>query len=329
MTAMHETDSFDLTGKRIWIAGHRGMVGSALVRRLQREPCEILTVSSAELDLRRQSATEAWINANAPDAIIIAAAKVGGIVANASHPAPFIYDNLAIATNLIEGARRADVKKLLYLGSSCMYPREATQPMQEAVLLTGPLEPTNEPYAIAKIAGLKLAESYHREYACRFITAVPPNLYGPNDNYDPENSHVLAALLRRIHLAKADDAASVSIWGTGRPMREFMHVDDLADACILLLRRYDEVEPINVGSGQEISIRDLAILIADIIGYDGAIVTDPSKPDGTPRKLMDSGRLTALGWSPSINLLNGIEASYQAWLAGYAEANAIKSRPGG
>ena len=329
MTAMHETDNFDLTGKRIWVAGHRGMVGSALVRRLHREPCEILTVASAELDLRRQSATEAWITANAPDAIIIAAAKVGGIVANASHPAPFLYDNLAIATNIIEGARRAGVEKLLYLGSSCMYPREAPQPMQEAVLLTGPLEPTNEPYAIAKIAGLKLAESYHREYGCRYITAVPPNLYGPNDNYDPESSHVLAALLRRIHLAKADNAASVTIWGTGWPLREFLHVDDLADACILLLRRYEAAELINVGSGQEISIRDLAILIADIIGYAGAILTDPSKPDGSPRKLMDSGRLTALGWKPSIGLLQGIEASYQAWLAGYAEADAIESQAAG
>lgn len=316
MIAMPDEDRFDLAGKRVWVAGHRGMVGSALVRRLRREPCEILTVASAELDLRRQAATEAWIDDNAPDAIVIAAARVGGIIANATHPAAFIYDNLAIATNIIEGARRAGVEKLLYLGSSCMYPREATQPMREAVLLSGPLEPTNEPYAIAKIAGLKLAESYHREHGCRFITVVPPNLYGPNDNYDPESSHVLAALIRRIHLAKADGVASVTIWGTGLPTREFLHVDDLADACVLLLRRYEEPDLINVGSGEEISIRDLAVLIADIIGYTGAIETDLTMPDGTPRKLMDSSRMSSLGWRPSIGLIAGIEASYRAWLAG-------------
>ena len=323
MTATHEADPFELAGKRIWVAGHRGMVGSALVRRLRREPCEILTVTSAELDLRRQSATEAWIDANAPDAIVIAAARVGGIIANATHPAPFIYDNLTIATHLIEGARRAGVEKLLYLGSSCMYPREAIQPMRETALLSGPLEPTNEPYAVAKIAGLKLAESYHREYGCRFITAVPPNLYGPNDNYDPDSSHVLAALIRRFHLAKQDGSPSVTIWGTGLPMREFLHVDDLADACVLLLRRYEAPELINVGSGQEISIYDLATLIADITGYSGTILTDLDKPDGAPRKLMDSGRLASLGWRPSIALLEGIESSYLAWLDGSATMRAI------
>ncbi|MBN9026626.1 GDP-L-fucose synthase family protein [Kaistia sp. MMO-174] len=316
MTVMPDTDRFDLTGKRIWVAGHRGMVGSALVRRLRREPCDVLTVASDELDLRRQSATEAWIDANGPDAIVVAAARVGGIIANATHPAGFIYDNLAIATNIIEGARRAGVEKLLYLGSSCMYPREATQPMRETVLLSGPLEPTNEPYAIAKIAGLKLAESYHREHGCRFITVVPPNLYGPNDNYHPESSHVLAALIRRFHLAKIDGAPSVTIWGTGLPTREFLHVDDLADACVLLLRRYEDPELINVGSGEEISIRDLASLIADIVGYAGAIETDLTKPDGTPRKLMDSSRMASFGWRPSIGLIPGIEASYRAWLGG-------------
>lgn len=316
MTVKPDTDRFDLTGKRIWVAGHRGMVGSALVRRLRHEPCDILTVASDELDLRRQSATEAWIDANGPDAIVIAAARVGGIVANSTHPAAFIYDNLAIATNIIEGARRAGVEKLLYLGSSCMYPREASQPMRETVLLSGPLEPTNEPYAIAKIAGLKLAESYHREHGCRFITVVPPNLYGPNDNYHPESSHVLAALIRRFHLAKIDGAPSVTIWGTGLPTREFLHVDDLADACVLLLRRYEDPELINVGSGEEISIRDLASLVADIVGYTGTIETDLTKPDGTPRKLMDSSRMASFGWRPSIGLIPGIEASYRAWLAG-------------
>jgi len=320
---MLESTPFDLTGKKIWVAGHRGMVGSALVRRLRREPCEILTITSNELDLRRQSATEAWIDAHAPDAILVAAARVGGIIANATHPAAFIYDNLTIAANIIDAGRRAGVEKLLYLGSSCMYPRDANQPMAETALLTGPLEPTNEAYAVAKIAGLKLAESYHREYGCRFITAIPPNLYGPNDNYDPDSSHVLAALIRRIHLAKQDGSASVTIWGTGRPMREFLHVNDLADACVLLLQHYEAPEPINVGSGQEISIRDLALLIADIAGYSGGIVTDPAKPDGTPRKLMDSSRLSSLGWRPSIGLVEGIAASYRAWLADYAEPNAV------
>lgn len=315
MTDMAEFDAFDLAGKRIWIAGHRGMVGSALVRRLRRESCEIVTVSSSELDLRRQSATEAWIEATAPDAILVAAARVGGIIANASHPAPFIYDNLAIATNIIEGARRAGVTKLLYLGSSCMYPRNAEQPILESELLAGPLEPTNEPYAVAKIAGLKLAESYHREYGCRFIAAVPPNLYGPNDNYHPDSSHVLAALIRRIHLAKRDGASTVTIWGSGFPQREFLHVDDLADACVLLLKRYEDREFINVGSGKEISIADLAALISDIVGYSGGIATDPSKPDGTPRKLMDSSQMEGLGWTPSISLREGIAATYHAWLA--------------
>ncbi|BCP53492.1 GDP-L-fucose synthase [Kaistia sp. 32K] len=308
-------DTFSLAGKRIWVAGHRGMVGSAIVRRLRREPCEILTVTSDELDLRRQSATEAWINAVAPDAIVIAAARVGGIAANSAHPGPFLYDNLAIASNIIEGARRTGVTKLLFLGSSCMYPRDAQQPIREADLLTGALEPTNEPYAIAKIAGLKLAESYHREYGCRFIAAVPPNLYGPNDNYDPENSHVLAALIRRIHLAKVDNLASVAIWGSGRPSREFLHVSDLADACVLLLKRYEARQFINVGSGKEISIRALAEMIADIVGYRGVITTDPSRPDGMPRKVMDIGRMRDLGWQPSIPLRDGIEATYEAWLA--------------
>ncbi|WP_018181629.1 GDP-L-fucose synthase family protein [Kaistia granuli] len=308
-------DTFALAGKRVWVAGHRGMVGSALVRRLRREPCEILTVSSSELDLRRQSATEAWIAAMQPDAIVLAAARVGGIAANASHPALFLYDNLAIATNVIEAARRAGVTKLLFLGSSCMYPRAAPQPIQESELLGGPLEPTNEAYALAKIAGLKLAESYHREYGCRFIAAVPPNLYGPNDNYDSESSHVLAALIRRMHLAKADGVPSVAIWGSGRPTREFLHVDDLADACVVLLTRYEAAQFINVGSGKEIPIRALAGLVAEIVGYRGEITTDPDRPDGMPRKVMDTRRMTDLGWRPSIDLRDGIVATYQAWLS--------------
>jgi GDP-L-fucose synthase len=314
MTAAPDHDTFPLAGKRIWVAGHRGMVGSALIRRLQREPCEIVTVTRSELDLRRQSATEAWIAATAPDAIIVAAARVGGIAANAALPATFIYDNLAIATNLIEGARRAGVEKLLFLGSSCMYPRAAAQPMEEGALLTGALEPTNEPYAIAKIAGLKLAESYHREHGCRFISVVPPNLYGPGDNYGPESAHVLAALIRRFHLAKADGLSRVAIWGTGMPTREFLHVDDLADACVLLLRRYEDARFINVGSGKEIAIHALAEMVAEVVGYRGAIDHDPTRPDGTPRKVMDVSRILAMGWHPRIGLRAGIAATYSDWL---------------
>jgi GDP-L-fucose synthase len=315
MTVAPERDTFPLSGKRIWVTGHRGMVGSALVRRLRREPCEVLTVARGDLDLRRQAATEAWIEAMEPDAIVVAAARVGGIQANASHPAGFLYDNLAIATNLIEGARRAGVEKLLFLGSSCMYPREAAQPMTEASLLAGPLEPTNEPYAIAKIAGLKLAESYHREHGCRFISVVPPNLYGPGDNYEPESAHVLAALIRRFHLARYDDLPRVAIWGSGKPTREFLHVDDLADACVLLLRRYEAAPFINVGSGREISIRALAELVAELTGYGGEIDNDPSRPDGTPRKVMDVSRILAMGWQPRIGLREGIAATYRDWLA--------------
>lgn len=315
MTGAPEDDTFPLAGKRIWVAGHRGMVGSAIVRRLTREPCEVLTVTRDELDLRRQAATEAWIDAMEPDAIVVAAARVGGIQANASHPAGFLYDNLAIATNIIEGARRAGVEKLLFLGSSCMYPREAAQPIAEAALLAGPLEPTNEPYAIAKIAGLKLAESYHREHGCRFISVVPPNLYGPGDNYEPESAHVLAALIRRFHLAKDDMLARVAIWGSGTPTREFLHVDDLADACVLLLRRYEAAPFINVGSGREISIRALAELVAELTEYRGGIDLDPTRPDGTPRKVMDVSRIRAMGWQPRIGLREGIAATYRDWLA--------------
>lgn len=314
MTAAPDEDSFPLAGKRVWVAGHRGMVGSAIVRRLQCEPCEILTATRAELDLRRQSATEAWIACMEPDAIIVASARVGGIAANASHPAAFLYENLAIATNIIEGARRVGVEKLLFLGSSCMYPREAAQPIEESALLTGALEPTNEPYAIAKIAGLKLAESYHREHGCRFISVVPPNLYGPGDNYDPESAHVLAALIRRFQLAKDDRLARVAIWGSGMPTREFLHVDDLADACVLLLRRYEAARFINVGSGREISIRALAELIADVVGYRGEIELDPSRPDGTPRKVMDVSRILSMGWRPRISLRAGIAATYRDWV---------------
>ena len=307
------TGTFSLSGKRIYVAGHRGMVGQALVRRLGQEDCEVLTAPRS-LDLRDQAATNDWFADNRPDGAIIAAAKVGGILANDSHPAQFLYDNLMIAANTLEAARQSDVAKLLFLGSSCIYPKHAEQPMREEALLTGPLEPTNEWYAIAKIAGIKLCASYRREYGCDFISAMPTNLYGPGDNYDLATSHVLPALLRKAHEAKEAGADSVTIWGSGEPLREFLHVDDLADACIFLLQNYSGETHVNVGSGEEIAIADLARLAADAVGFEGAIVTDPSKPDGTPRKLMDSGRLTALGWQARISLAEGIASAYADFL---------------
>lgn len=303
---------FRLVGKRIWVAGHRGMVGSALVRRLEREDCEILTVDRREVDLIRQASVESWVTAARPHCVVLAAARVGGILANATYPAEFLYENLVIAANVIHAAHRTGVEKLLFLGSSCIYPRQAEQPIREAALLTGALEPTNAAYAIAKIAGLKLAEAYRREYGADFISAMPTNLYGPGDNFDPELSHVLPALLRKIHEARQADAPTVTIWGSGTPRREFLHVDDLADACLFLLGRYSDDEPINVGTGEDVTIRELAEVIADVVGYRGAFVYDATKPDGMPRKRLDVGRLTALGWRPRIALRDGISQTY-AW----------------
>ncbi|MCC6984237.1 MAG: GDP-L-fucose synthase [Bauldia sp.] len=307
---------YSLRGKRVWVAGHRGLVGSALVRRLAGEDCEILAVTREELDLRDQARVYAWMDDARPQAVFLAAARVGGILANAEHPAPFLHDNLAIQDNVIEGARRAGVEKLLFLGSSCIYPRLAPQPMREDALLTGPLEPTNEWYAIAKIAGLKLAEAYRREHGSDFISAMPTNLYGPGDNFDLATSHVLAALIRKVYEAKAAGARELTIWGSGTPRREFMHVDDCADALVFLMQRYSAPEHINVGSGEEITVADLARLIAEIAGYDGAIVNDPGKPDGAPRKLMDSSKLAGLGWTRSIALRDGIAATYRWYAAG-------------
>ena len=304
---------FELAGKRIYVAGHRGMVGSALLRRLESENCEILTAPRS-LDLREQSAVRDWFAEHQPDAAIIAAAKVGGILANDSYPAQFLYDNLMIAANTIEAARQTKVEKLLFLGSSCIYPRDAEQPMREDALLAGPLEPTNEAYAIAKIAGIKLCRSYRREYGCDFISAMPTNLYGPGDNYDPLGSHVLPALIRKANEAKTTGAADFTIWGTGTPLREFLHVDDLADACIYLLRHYSDGEHINVGSGQELSIHALAQLVADVVGFSGEVLCDPSKPDGTPRKLMDNARLAKLGWQANMRLRDGIADAYADFL---------------
>ena len=303
---------YSLSGKRVYVAGHRGMVGQALLRRLEREDCEVLTAARS-LDLRDQARTYAWFDDNRPDCAIIAAAKVGGILANDTYPATFLYDNLMIAANTIEAARRSNVGKLIFLGSSCIYPKLAEQPISENALLTGPLEPTNEWYAVAKIAGIKLCQSYRREHGCDFISAMPTNLYGPGDNYDLQSSHVLPALLRKAHEARRDGAGSVTIWGSGKPLREFMHVDDLADALVFLLRHYSGEEHVNVGSNEETSIADLAHLIARTVGFDGKLVFDSSKPDGTPRKLMDSTRLAAMGWRASIPLIDGVRSVYEAF----------------
>jgi GDP-L-fucose synthase len=302
---------FPLSGRRIFVAGHRGMVGSALIRRLAQEECRILTVGRDVVDLRDQAAVRCWFDEHRPEAVLLAAARVGGIHANNTHPGDFLYDNLAIASNVIEASRRTRVAKLLFLGSSCIYPRLAPQPMPEDCLLTGPLEPTNEWYAIAKIAGLKLCQAYRRQHGCDFVSVMPTNLYGPNDNFDPLSSHVLAALLAKIHAAVRDGRDSVEIWGSGKPRREFLHVDDLADAAVFVMKTWSGEEPINVGTGTDITIAELARLIADVLGFKGRFTFDPSKPDGTPRKLLNVSKLTALGWCPRIDLKAGIHQTYQ------------------
>ncbi|MEO1610325.1 MAG: GDP-L-fucose synthase [Pseudomonadota bacterium] len=307
-------DNFQLSGKRIFVAGHRGLVGSALVRRLQSENCEIITAGKSELDLRRQDAVEWFINNNQLDAVIVAAAKVGGILANSTYPVDFLYDNLMIEANLISAAYLAGVSKLLFLGSSCIYPRLATQPMREEVLLTGPLEPNNEWYAMAKIAGIKLCQAYRLQYGANFISAMPTNLYGPYDNFDLASSHVLPALLRKIHQAKEERQDEVVVWGTGKPRREFLHVDDVADALVFLLRNYDGLEHINVGTGEDVSIEELALIIAQVVGFKGQVKYDTSKPDGTPRKLLDVSRMSGLGWKAQIALPDGIEQTYRWFL---------------
>ncbi|GGF36272.1 GDP-L-fucose synthase [Aliidongia dinghuensis] len=311
---------FSLAGKRIAVAGHRGMVGRALVRRLGRVDCEILGLGRAEADLANQADTFAWLERHRPDVVVVAAAKVGGILANSRHPATFLYDNLAIETNLVEGARRAGVAKLLLLGSTCIYPKLAPQPIPEDSLLTGPLEPTNEWYAIAKIAGVKLCQAYRRQYGLNFISAMPTNLYGPFDNFDLETSHVLAALIAKAHRARETGAGTLALWGTGTPRREFLHVDDLADACVFLLEHYGDEAPINIGFGSDVTINELAELVARTVGWQGRFVHELDKPDGTPRKLVDSTKLTALGWRPSIPLEDGVRATcdwYRAHLAAH------------
>lgn len=297
---------------KIYIAGHRGMVGSAVWRALQAKGySNLIGRTSAEIDLRRQADVEAFFEAEKPDVVVLAAAKVGGILANNIYRADFLYDNLAIQNHVIHSAWKADVKKLLFLGSSCIYPKMAEQPLKEESLLTGLLEPTNEPYAIAKIAGIKMCESFRRQYGCNFISAMPTNLYGPNDNYDLKNSHVLPALIRKMHEAKVKAASEVEIWGTGSPLREFLHVDDLADACVFLLENYNEELFVNVGYGEDITIKDLALLVKEVVGFEGELRFDSSKPDGTPRKLMDSSRLRSFGWKPAITLEAGIRRTYE------------------
>lgn len=297
---------------KIYVAGHNGMVGSAIFRALKNAGFKnIITRASGELDLRDQKTTNDFFALEKPDYVFLAAAKVGGIWANNIYKADFIYDNLAIECNVIKAAFDHNVKKLLFLGSSCIYPKKAPQPMKEEYLLTGPLEPTNEPYAIAKIAGIKLCDAFRYQYGCHFISAMPTNLYGPNDNYDLENAHVLPALIRKFHEAKKNGDPHVTLWGTGKPLREFMHVDDLAGACLFLMANFDEPGFVNVGTGEEISILDLALLIRKITGYEGEIRYDASKPDGTPRKLMDSSKLRSMGWKSSIRLEEGIQSVYQ------------------
>ena len=299
----------------VFVAGHRGLVGSAIVRRLQSGGHRnVLTATRDEVDLRDQSQVEAWMRSRRPRAVYLVAGTVGGIMANSTRPAEFLYDNLMIHANVIQAARAADVEKLLYLGSSCIYPRLADQPITEDALLTGPLEPTNEAYAIAKIAGIKMCDAYRTQYGCNFVSAMPTNLYGPNDNFDLESSHVLPALMRKFDDARRSGATSVTVWGTGTPRREFLHVDDLADACVFLMGRYTDAGPINVGFGSDVAIGDLAALIRDVVHADATIEFDTSKPDGMPRKLLDSERLHQLGWRPSIDLESGIRSTYE-WYA--------------
>jgi GDP-L-fucose synthase len=311
---------FELKGKTVFVAGHRGMVGGALVRRLAQEHVQLLTAPHRELDLRDQAAVFDWFACKTPQVVFMAAAKVGGIVANNTLRAQFLYDNLAIAANVIEAARLNKVEKLMFLGSSCIYPKLAPQPLREDSMLTGPLELTNEPYAIAKIAGIKLVETYRTQYGCDFINVMPTNLYGPGDNYHPEYSHVVAALIRRFHEAKLASAPNVVVWGTGTPRREFLYVDDMADACVHLMKTYSALEMVNIGLGEDITIADFARLVATAVGYKGSISYDTSRPDGTPQKLLDISRLAKLGWRAKTSLEEGIRLAYQSYLSGQKQA---------
>ncbi len=311
---------YGLAGKRVWVAGHRGMAGSAICRRLVQEDCEILTVDHAALDLRRQDQVAAWMQQARPQAVFLAAATVGGIHANATRPAEFLYDNLMIEANVIHAAHAHGVEKLLFLGSSCIYPRDAAQPLVETALLAGPLEPTNEAYALAKIAGIKLCEAYRRQYGCDFISAMPTNLFGPGDRYDLKMGHVVAALIMKIHQAKSENLPTVTLWGTGTPKREFLYTEDLADGLVFLMKNYSGLDHVNIGTGQEITITKLASLIAEVVGWRGSFQFDLGKPDGTPRKIMDTSRMSAMGWQARTDMKTGMEAAY-AWYLEHAAAH--------
>ena len=314
MSAVEGAAAFRLEGRRVWVAGHRGLAGSALVRRLEAEGCETLTVPRDALDLRQQAEVEDWLAALRPQAVFVAAGTVGGILANATRPVDFLYDNLMIAANVIKGARLIGVDKLMYIASACIYPRLSRQPIPETELLAGPLEPTNQWYAVAKIAGVKLCQAYRRQHGCDFVAVMPTNLYGPGDNFDQQSGHVLPALMARIHDAKISGLDVVPVWGSGRPRREFLYVDDLAEACIHLFRCYSGEEPVNVGSGLDISIADLAGEIAGVVGYRGRLTFDSSRPDGVPRRLLDVTLLTRLGWQARAPLREGIEQTYRWYL---------------
>jgi len=306
--------TYNLFGKKVWVAGHRGMVGSAVCRQLENEDCKIIKAGRDEVNLINQAEVNNWMNAVKPDAIVLAAAKVGGIQANNNFPVDFLYENLMIEANIIHAAHLNKVERLLFLGSSCIYPRLADQPIKEDSLLSGALEPTNEWYAIAKITGIKLIQAYRKQYGYDWISAMPTNLYGPGDNYDLESSHVLPALLRKFHEAKISSSSEVMVWGSGKPLREFMHCDDLAGVLLFLLKNYSDYEHINVGSGNEVSIRELVEIIAKVVGYEAKITWDEQKPDGTPRKLMDSTKLQRLGWDGGRSLFDGIFHTYNTWL---------------
>lgn len=306
---------YSLAGKKVFVAGHKGLVGSAIVRRLARETCEIVAAARSELDLRDQAAVRTWMAKVKPEAVFVAAAKVGGILANDTYPADFLYDNLMIETNVIEAAHTVGVEKLLFLGSSCIYPKLAEQPIREDSLLTGPLEPTNEWYALAKIAGIKLCQAYRKQHGDDFISAMPTNLYGPGDNFDLQSSHVLPALIRKAHEAKLAGAPTMTSWGTGNPRREFLYVDDCADACVNLMKTYSDHEHVNVGSGEDVTIRELTRLVCEVVGFEGEIIQDETRPDGTPRKLMSAAKLRGMGWSPSVALRDGIAETYRWFLA--------------
>jgi len=311
--------SFELAGRRVWVAGHRGMAGSAIVRRLARENCELVTITHSELDLLRQAEVNDWMVAQRPDAVFMAAGTVGGILANSTRPAEFLYNNLVMATNVLEGARLTGVKKLLFLGSSCIYPRLAPQPMREEMLLTGALEPTNEWYALAKVAGIKLCQSYRRQYGCDFVSVMPTNLYGPGDRYDADGGHVVAALIMKVHAARVSNSATVELWGSGTPRREFLCSEDLADACVFVMKNYSGEMFLNVGTGRDITILELAESIARIAGWHGTFVFNRTKPDGMPRKVMDVSRLAALGWTAPTNFEAGLAHAYHWYVANVAE----------